>query len=198
MTKYTTSSNPPPIISPSAITLRRVSSIALAILLYTAAQPFTPAYWLFNIEGALLLDRFLAGILLFSALYFQWQISSQTHPIAIIIPLPSSDATIQGGRVGGGGQKSEFAWVWRPSEYWTYTLGEAILLALANWSDTEILRRLIVVSVIAGLWGIGWFVTPESMKRWAFGYIKTIWYWIVVDEILGMARGQTRRTRRRN
>lgn len=188
----------PQIISPSAITLRRVSSIALAILLYTAAQPFTPAYWLLSIDGALLLDRFIAGILLLSALYFQWQISSQTHPIAIIIPLPSSDATIQGGRVNSSQNgKNEFAWVWRPSEYWTYAFGEVVLLVMANWSGIEVLRRTLVVGVIGALWGVGWFVTPESVKKWAWGYVKNIWYWIVVDEILGMARGGTRRTRRR-
>lgn len=73
-----------------------------------------------------------------------------------------------------------------------------MLLCVANWGGVEVLRMVLVCAVVGALWAVGWVVTPEKRKRWAWGYVKGIWYWIVVDEILGMARGQTRRVRRRN
>lgn len=45
---------------------------------------------------------------------------------------------------------------------------------------------------------MGWIVTTEYVKKWAWENVKRIWYWVIVDEILGMVRGQTRRARRQN
>jgi hypothetical protein len=53
---------------------RRISSLALIVLLYTAATPFAPISWLtgpVSLSGTYFLDRVLAGIVLFCAFYFR-------------------------------------------------------------------------------------------------------------------------------
>jgi hypothetical protein len=53
---------------------RRIFSLALIVLLYTAATPFAPISWLtgpVSLSGTYFLDRVLAGIVLFCAFYFR-------------------------------------------------------------------------------------------------------------------------------
>jgi len=193
-----TSYGPAP-VPQASIVHRRIASLILLALLYTAANPFTPFYWILNIEGAFLFDRFFSGAALLSACYFQWQIAGRTHPIAIVIPLGAgnnSGSTIRGGRMGKS-ENEEFMFLYQPRHYWMYAVAEAAMLALAHWSGFEILRRGLVVMVVAALWSVGWFVTPEWVKERAWGYLKSMWYWIALQEIMNYGHNSGMRARRR-
>jgi hypothetical protein len=199
MVRYASSTAPNGPIPASAIPLRRASAVALIVLLYTSAQPFTPFYWLLSLEGSLLFDRFFSGALLLAGLYFQWQIASRTHPVACIIPrskLGMSDTSIRGGNVGAK-SSDDFVYVYQPSEYWVYAGAEAALLCVAEWGGYEMVRRGILIGVLTALWSVGWFVTPEWIKRQAWSTLKQIWFWLAVDELLRYGhRGGGRRGRR--
>jgi hypothetical protein len=186
-------------IPASAIPLRRLSAVILIILLYTSAQPFTPFYWLLSIDGSLLFDRFFSGALLLAGLYFQWKIASRTQPVACIIPVSSfgmGDDTIRSGNVGKR-DDNDFVWIYRPSEYWFYAGVEAALLCVAEWAGFEMLRRGLIVGVLAALWGVGWFVTPESVKTKAWETMKRVWFWLAVNEVMRFGNGGGSRGRRR-
>src|SRR5438046_5779328 len=75
---------------------RKISAIVLIVFLYSAATPFSPISWVIQAEGGFLLDRLFAGILLFSALYFQWRIACQTSPVAITIPTSTGKKIVDG------------------------------------------------------------------------------------------------------
>jgi hypothetical protein len=175
--------------------LRKASAIGMIILLYTAATPFSPIVWLTTeLEGSFFLDRLLAGVLLFSALYFQWRISKQEFPVAICLPTSTGRQTISNGNITQ--TSSEFVWLYRPTEYWKYVGTEAAMLGVAEFGNVEIVRRGVVSGVIAVLWAVGWFVTPESVKREGWEYVKRIWFWIALDEIMRIgSRGAGRRSR---
>lgn len=181
-----------PLVSASSIPLRRLVSVFLMILLYTAATPFTPFYWVLSMEGMYLFDRALAGFILLSSLYFQWQISSCTGPVTIVIPMSAigSDTTIRsGGRVGASKSSEDIIWFYRPSEYWKYVSAAVVMLSIAEWGGYEYVRRLLVTIVIAGSWGIGWFCTPVWVKKQAWEVMKGIWFWLAVDEVMNIGRG---------
>jgi hypothetical protein len=168
---------------------RRFSSVPMIVLLYTAATPFTPIAWIsYSLEGSYFLDRLLAGILLFSAVYFQWQLAAQTHPVAICLPTGNRQ-TIRNGvvqSVSGGG---ELLFIYKPAEYWKYIGAEALLLGVAEFAGHEICRRCIVVSVVGALWSVGWFVTPDEVKKEGWKYAKALWFWIALDEVMRVGRG---------
>lgn len=175
--------------------VRKASAVGMIILLYTAAMPFTPVTWLTTgLEGSFLLDRLLAGALLFAALYFQWQIAAQTFPVAICIPTGARQ-TVSNGKLSTS--SGEFLWLYQPTEYWKYVGAEAVALAVAEYCGYEILRRALVIGVIAALWAVGWFVTPERVKSEGWQYLKRVWFWIALDEIfrIGMGGGRARRRR---
>ncbi|KAH8892876.1 hypothetical protein GQ53DRAFT_121108 [Thozetella sp. PMI_491] len=176
---------------------RRFSSIVLVVLLYTAATPFQPFSWLMQIDGSFLFDRLLAGILLLCACYFQWSIASLKA--SVIVNLPSTDATvIRDGRVERGGSTPLF--IWRTSDYWSAAAVEALLLVIAEWGPSELLRRAIVAVVVASLWVLGLAATPAAYKRWAWEHIKAYIFVLVLDELRNVAfggGGRARRTRRR-
>ncbi|KAL0931311.1 uncharacterized protein CTRU02_214046 [Colletotrichum truncatum] len=174
---YSTWSGPP---SQSNILTRQFAALPLIILLYTASIPFTPVVWVLNLDGSSLFDRLFAGFAMLSACYFQWRIASLKQPLAIILP-GSSGTTIRNGRVERG---STHGFVWHPSNYWPYIVCEAMLLCLAEFGPSEILRRSIVCGVIAGLWVIGYSATPESTKRWAYDHLKAWMFWMVLDELM--------------
>jgi hypothetical protein len=170
----------------------------MIILLYTAATPFSPVAWLTSeMEGAMLFDRLVAGALLFAALYFQWRVAAQTAPVAICIPTGggSSGARVSGGRLAQSARAEGFAWLYRPSEYWTYVGVEAAMLVLAEFGGFEVVRRGLVSVVILGLWAVGWFVTPEHIKREGWSYLKQLWFWIALDEVMRVGQGRSRRRR---
>jgi hypothetical protein len=174
--------------------LRKASSVVMILLLYTTATPFGPMSWLLGeIEGSFLLDRFLAGVLLFSALYFQWRIAKAEFPVVISLPTGNSRQFVSNGRMTQ--ERSEIAWLYRPEEYWKYVGIEAGLLVVAEFGKVEIIRKGVVTVVIACLWGVGWTVTPKSVKVKAWEYVKMIWFYIALDEIMGIGgrRGHRRR-----
>jgi hypothetical protein len=174
--------------------IRRVSSIALVVLLFSAAVPFTPVSWIIQAEGGYLFDRLLAGVVLACACYFQWSISGIKYPLMVSIPNLGGGQTVRDGRIVRDPGNDLF--VWHPSNYWPYAICEAVLLCLAAWGPSELVRRSVVVGVIAFLWTVGWTSTPESTKRWAWERIKALWFWIVLDEIMGIGRrGAQRRWR---
>jgi len=172
--------------------LRKASAVAMIILLYTAATPFSPIAWLtFDIEGSFFFDRLLAGAILFAAIYFQWRIASQTYPVAICLP---TGTTISNGGIRNNG--GDVLWLYRPTEHWKYAAAEAAMLAVAQWGRVELLRKALVSVVIVALWAVGWFVTPERIKREGWEHLKRIWFWIALDEIMRVgSRGAGRRRR---
>jgi len=174
--------------------LRKLSAVGMIILLYTAATPFSPVAWLTSgFEGSYFLDRLVAGAILIAALYFQWQVAGQISPVAIYIPT-GSRTTISNGNISVTG--GDLVWMYKPSEYWIYAAAEAAMLAVAEFGGMENLRRALVSMVILGLWAIGWFVTPERIKREGWEYLKRIWFWIALDEVMRVgSRGAGRRRR---
>ncbi len=174
--------------------LRKASAVGMIILLYTTATPFSPIAWLTSeFEGSFFLDRLVAGALLFAALYFQWRIATQTHPVAISLPT-GGRSTISNGNLSQSG--GDLVWLYRPSEYWKYVGAEAVILAVAEFSDAEMLRRPLVSLVILALWAVGWFVTPERIKREGWEHLKRIWFWMALDEMMrDGSRGVARKRR---
>jgi hypothetical protein len=174
--------------------LRKASAVGMIILLYTAATPFSPVAWLTSgSEGSFFLDRLVAGALLFAALYYQWRIAGQTPPVAICLPT-GGRTTISNGNISKS--SGDLVWLYRPTEYWTYVVAEAAMLAVAEFGNIETLRRALVSLVILALWAVGWFVTPERVKREGWEYLKRIWFWIALDEIMRIgSRGMGRRRR---
>jgi hypothetical protein len=174
--------------------LRKAAAVGIIILLYTAATPFSPIAWLtFENEGSFFLDRLLAGAFLFAAMYFQWRIAGQTYPVAICLPT-GGRSIISNGNISR--TSGDIVWLYQPSEYWKYLGTEAAMLALAEFSNAESLRRVLVSVVILALWAVGWFVTPERIKREGWEYLKKIWFWIALDEIMRVGtRGLGRRRR---
>lgn len=172
---------------------RQLVCLPVTALLYTAAIPFTPVVWVMDIEGATLFDRLFAGIIVLSACYFQWRIAGLKAPLAVFLPGASS-TTIRNGRIG---RNSSMGFVWHPSNYWPYVICEAMLLGVAEFGPSELLRRGIVCAVIAGLWLVGWHATPESTRKWAYDQIKAWVFWILLDEFLRIgARSHSSRRRR--
>ncbi|KAI9641248.1 hypothetical protein NHQ30_010048 [Ciborinia camelliae] len=166
---------------------RKFSAVAMIILLYTTATPFSPIAWVTSgLEGSLFLDRLLAGALLFAAMYFQWRIAVQTYPAAIILPTGSRTMISNGNLVQTNG---DVIWIYQPSKYWKYAVIEGLGLMVAEWAGVEHIRRGVVSMVIAALWIVGWSVTPESTKREGWEYLKKIWFWIALDEIMRVGRG---------
>ncbi|KAF2789774.1 hypothetical protein K505DRAFT_328016 [Melanomma pulvis-pyrius CBS 109.77] len=198
---------PPPA---SSVLLRQFSSFPLVLLLWTAATPFTPTAWLLgDFSGAMIVDRFVAGLILLCACYFQFKASSLTHPIAVAIPNPlgasQGEPYVYNGRMrypapSDKSAKSEFTFLYHPEKYWTYGAVEAGLLLLAEFSGFEYLRRAVVVAVLGALWAVGWYITPAATKRWAWGHIKVFWFFVVWDLIkevgFGGGGGGRRRGRR--
>jgi hypothetical protein len=157
------------------------------LLLWAAATPFSPIAWLTGgFEGAYLADRFLAGILLFGAMYFQYQIACQTHPVAIVLPdMPGSGERISGGRINANvGRGGDVLFIYHPAEYWKYAGAEAVALIIAEYARMESLRMAIVCGVVAALWSVGWTVTPERVKQQGWEYAKRMWFWIALDEVM--------------
>ncbi|KAF5876347.1 uncharacterized protein Bfra_002752 [Botrytis fragariae] len=166
---------------------RKFSAVAMIVLLYTTATPFSPIAWLTSsIEGSLFLDRILAGALLFAAMFFQWQVAVQAYPIAIILPTGNRTTISNGNIVQSTG---DVIWIYEPSKYWEYVLIEGLGLIAVEWAGVELIRRGVVSVVIAALWIVGWSVTPERMKRQGWEYLKKFWFWIALDEIMRVGRG---------
>ncbi|KAH8646292.1 hypothetical protein BX600DRAFT_477454 [Xylariales sp. PMI_506] len=172
---------------PPSVVTRRVSSVLLIILLYTAASPFSPLSWLMQIDGSFLFDRLFAGIILLSACYFQWAIASLTASVVVSLPSVGSTTTIRNGRVEQG-PSSVSLFLWRTSNYWPCAACEALLLIIAEWGPSELLRRSIVGGVVAGLWVLGFSATPQAYKRWAWEHIKTYLFVLLLDEIRNTGR----------
>ncbi|KAK4156061.1 hypothetical protein C8A00DRAFT_41438 [Chaetomidium leptoderma] len=188
----------------SSILPRRISSLALVVLLYTAAVPFSPLSWLTGpvvFTGTYFLDRVLAGIILFCAFYFQWAIASLRAAVVVSIPTGGSATQLRNGRMERGGDSNVPLWVWRTSDYWHFALAEAAVLLIAEFGGSETMRRLLVAPVILVLWLVGWAATPASLKKWAWDHIKVYLFFLVLDELRnvglgamqGMAGGQRRR-----
>ncbi|EAQ87325.1 predicted protein [Chaetomium globosum CBS 148.51] len=211
----TTTKTPP---SPAAAALndtsilpRRIASIALVVLLYTAATPFAPVSWLtgpVSLSGTYFLDRLVAGLVLFCAFYFQWAIASLRAAVVVSLPTGGSTARVlRNGRLehDPASAGSVPLWVWRTADYWHFALAEVAVLLVAEFGGSETMRRLLVLGVILFLWVVGWAATPASLKRWAWEHIKVYLFVLVLDELRnigygalqGMAGGGQRRRRGR-
>jgi hypothetical protein len=165
-----------------SIRARQASALLLIIFLYTAAVPFSPIVWLMDVDGAAFFDRLVAGVLLLSACYFQWQIAGLRRPLAIMVP-GTGATVIRNGRVERG---DPVGFAWHPSNYWPYVICEVMLLGLAEYGRSELLRRGIVSGVIAVLWAVGFYATPESTRKWAYDHIKNWMFWMVLQELMNV------------
>jgi hypothetical protein len=162
----------------------RLFAFPIIALLWNTALPFSPVAWVIGPnEGAFLFDRFVGGIALLAALYFQFALSGLTHPVVITVanPLGQSGTYVQDGRIHKSIWGPEFVHVYKPSNYYIYTGAEVALLLVSSVPGLEYVRRGVVLGVLAALWAGGWQITPRSTKMWAWGYIKMYWTWIVLD-----------------
>lgn len=195
----------PPAPLASSILLRRITAILVIILLYTAGVPFAPIVWVIgDIEGALFIDRLLAGVAFICALYFQFAFAGVKYPITVVLPSlggEGSNSYISNGRMTGSRARSEasadFAFYYHPSSYWICMAAEIGLLLVAEFGGLEYLRRVIVCGVVAALWAVGWTITPRSTKMWAWEHIKTIWLLSVWELMYNIGLGGGRQRRRR-
>jgi len=169
---------------PTDLNLRRGSGIAFIALLILYARPFTPGTWLLGSELGALVDALVSTIIYLGGLYFQWVISAVPRPLLISIPtsLSGTNKTIQGGRVVERQQSLD--WVYNPMDYWKYLGLEGVLLVMMWATEIELVFRACVCVIFVGLWGIGWFCVPESTRQQHWAYIKELWVWMVVREVL--------------
>jgi hypothetical protein len=202
----TSTPNTDALLNGTAILPRRIFSLLLVVLLYTAATPFSPISWLTGpiaLSGTYFFDRLLAGLILFCAFYFQWAIASLRSAVVISLPTGGTTTQVRNGRVEQARSGNVPLWVWRTSEYWHFALAEAGVLLIAEFAGSETMRRLLVSAVILALWVVGWSATPASLKRWAWDHIKVYLFVLVLDELRnvgagvlsGMAGGGQRRRR---
>jgi hypothetical protein len=193
----TTTTTPP---SPAAAALnstsilpRRIASLALVALLYTAATPFAPISWLtgpISLSGTYFFDRLVAGLVLFCAFYFQWAIASLRAAVVVSLPTGGSTTRVRNGRVEhDAATHSVPLWVWRTGDYWHFVLAEAAVLLVAEFGGSETMRRLLVSGVVLFLWVVGWAATPASLKRWAWEHIKVYLFVLVLDELRNIGYG---------
>jgi hypothetical protein len=162
--------------SRTEIAIRRISSVLLIGGFFTILAPFTPFSWLtpnsFS-EGPDILDSFLSPVIVLGALFFQWQIAGIIAPLAI--------------------QLADFVFLYQQAMYWKLAFLEVAIFVVVHLGKNEILRRFATVSIVAGLWVIGWSATPMRYKRQAWEHIKWVWMWMAFDE----ARRVVGRGRRR-
>ncbi|KAK3294095.1 uncharacterized protein B0H64DRAFT_324988 [Chaetomium fimeti] len=224
-----TTPSPTPTPTPTTLTTttllpRQLTALALTALLYTAATPFTPLTWLtgpMHLSGTLFLDRLAAGLVLFSAFYFQWAIASLRGPAAgVVVSLPvggllggagGGGVRLREGRLerdfgeGGGVGSEVVVGVWRTGDYWRFAGVQAVVLGVAEFGGSETMRRLLMVGVVLVLWVVGWAATPARVKRWAWEHVKVYLFVLVLDELRnvgygalqGVASGGQRRRRGR-
>ncbi|KAF2649051.1 hypothetical protein K491DRAFT_735752 [Lophiostoma macrostomum CBS 122681] len=115
--------NPTPPATTTSSTLPRFLLSVPAIILYTAAVPFTPICWMLgSLPGTLLIDTFIAGIVLLCALYFQWKIATLQRSVLIVLANPLAEAQsetyVRNGRVGSRPEKAEVVFWYRVERYW--------------------------------------------------------------------------------
>jgi len=180
--------------SDSSIFIRRVAGVPIALLLFAASMPFYPASWIFKTDAAYLADNFISTPAILGAVYFQWQIASIRIPF-VFGPLKNgAPAAIRNGQI----QRLEsMVWVWHPANYWFSLALEALLLSVAHWGGSELVRRIIISLVMGGLWMVGLPATPGWVKIWAWEQLKRIWFWTAFDEVTRMGRYGGRRRRGR-
>ena len=189
-------------LNSTSILPRQFSSVILVALLYTAATPFSPLSWLtgpVEFSGTYFLDRILSGLILFCAFYFQWAIASLRSAVIISLPTGGSTTQIRNGRVEQVRNANMPLWVWRTGDYWHFALAEAAVLLIAEFAGSETMRRLLAAAVILVVWVVGWSATPASLKKWAWDHIKIYLFFLVLDELRGVAlqgMGGGRRRRR--
>lgn len=191
----------PPAKQHSSILLHQCLSFPLNALLYTTATPFSPLAWILGPhEGAFLFDRFAGGIILLSALYFQFKLASRTHAVVVTVPNPLAqpETYVREGRLQRARWGPEFVFLYEPRRFFWYAGVEVGALLLGSVPGLEYVRRGVVLVVLAALWAGGWRVTPESTKRWAWGHVKWYWTWIafsVLGDVYASGRAGARRRR---
>lgn len=191
--------------------LRRVTSVALAILFFSAASGrFTPVSWLTQsdwvtyLDGPCLADRVISPVLLGGAAILHWYIGSQRAPLplTITVPSPGQDVARGGGRgaAAGGNGSTIVLGLWQPGYYWPLAVAEAVLLyAVASGGASVFASRCVVVALVSGVWVLGWNALPWYRKEQAWAMIKEYVLQLIIMEMVNMAfgGGSDRRRRRR-
>jgi len=115
----------------------------------------------------------LAPVIVFGAFLCQWQIASRILHAPVEIPMLSE----------------EFGVLYQTKDFWTAGGMEIVVLAAAMTAGNTLLGRALVAVVLAGVWVIGWRLTPDSVKNEALGILRGF----LILEIFDGARRLARR-----
>ncbi|KAM7206062.1 hypothetical protein V8F20_002844 [Naviculisporaceae sp. PSN 640] len=174
------------------ITIRRIHSVVAIIFFVATVHPFTPISWILlgnGGYGAQIADWLVGDVLLAGACYFHFQIASLTDVLVIDPPsfggLLTRRTVIRNGQVMSSAGIVPSA-VYDPAWYWKGVCSvEWTILGLMNtyFAGNEFVRRMVAVLGVMAWWYIGWPATPESWKRWAWGYVRQFWFWMLASRI---------------
>ncbi|KAH6677118.1 hypothetical protein B0J14DRAFT_335873 [Halenospora varia] len=143
--------------------VRRVTSIFLCAAMLTVIYPFAPFSWVFPTEGVDILDSFLAPPLFLGALFFQWRIAGVIGNIAVCV------------------LDSDPVFVYHHNMYWTMAAVECMICMGVWMVKNEWARRGSAVGLVAWMWGVGWYCTPQRLKDQAWEHLKWIWTVLAID-----------------
>ncbi|KAF1987954.1 hypothetical protein K402DRAFT_392233 [Aulographum hederae CBS 113979] len=164
-----------PVWDTSDYLARRLAAVFLVLLLYnsvwTTTLGFHPFSWILpSAPGAYFLDAFLGPIIVFGGFVFQWTIASSSMAVTIIY--------------------GDAGFMYRRQDYWHFLGAELGGIALVWMAGEQApVARLVVVLIFAGLWTIGWQVTPEGFKS----ELKELAKGFLIIELFHQARSMPRR-----
>lgn len=194
---------------PPSLLPRRAAAIALALLLYTSASPFTPLSWLLQsdwtttLDGPSIADRVLSPILLLGAALLHWYIAGVVQPLPLTLTVPDLARLADAQGLNQQQQVPTATLVlglWRPGYFWAGAAAEAAVLWALRYSDlvvAEVVRRSVLVGVVFAVWVVGWNALPWYRKQQAWALMKDYVIRLVMYEMMDMAFGGGRQRRRR-
>jgi hypothetical protein len=158
--------------------IRKVSAVAMIIAFYTSLYEhgFSPlGDGVAPVAGAYMVDRVVAPIVLLGAFIAQWQIAAHRGGDRPVLLPYLTDET---------------GWYYTSADYWGCYAGEAAALAVARYAfDNRGLGLVLIGLVCAGLWLLGWQLTPYHRRREVWDVVKGF----LVLEMFAEARRLVRR-----
>ncbi|PSR97781.1 hypothetical protein BD289DRAFT_361942 [Coniella lustricola] len=191
----------------SNLLLRRVAAVAVGILFYSAASPFTPVSWFSQadfvtyLDGPRLVDRVLSPVLVMGAAILHWYIASVAAPLplTITVPNPGAEVRIRNGQAQMP-QNEIIIGLWLPNYFWPGMALEAALLWALRYGPKVVgvwMERTSIAGLIFGVWVIGWNAMPWYRKEQAWALIKDYVIRLIFMEMVDAAFGGGRNRRRR-
>lgn len=191
--------------APPSLLPRRAAAIALGILLYMAAQPFTPVSWFTQsdwvtaLDGPNIADRVASPVLLLGAVILHWYVAGAMQPVPLTLTVPDTS-----GAAPQANQQFPINTVvlglWLPEYFWAWVALEGgVLWALTygGFVVSELMRRSALMGVIFSVWVLGWNAMPWYRKEQAWSLMKDYVVRMVLMEMADRAFGGGRRRRRR-